>query len=426
MVMNRLRRGVGQFGLSTVSSVSVPMMGRSIPLGDLSRMLLVWWTTFFLGWGICLTWAMIAGPAVLLLRNRNLQRLKEPVARLAGWPSLAVVIAARDEQDQIETTLRTLLASDYPRLSVIAVNDRSTDQTGAVMDRIAGEDARVRVVHITELPEGWLGKNHAMQTGAAAAQCDFVLFTDGDILFAPDALRRAVQYAAGSQLDHLCLLPNMISGSYWENALVSYFGLIFTVGTQPWLVPTSFRRAYVGVGAFNMVRKSAYEAVGGYEPIRFDVLDDVKLGKLLKGSGYRQDVLLAGDLVRVRWQPSAWGVIRGLEKNAFASLNYSVMQLLGVTAFTFAMVFLPFIAIVAAPDVRASGYAAALAVAHFLYAYLACVFGGTWTLFPMFPWAAAAMLFAFWRSALITLRQNGVRWRDTFYPLKALREGLYR
>jgi hypothetical protein len=256
-----------------------------------------------------------------------------------------------------------------------------------------------------------------------------------------------VQYAEADALDHLCLVPRMESGGYWETALTSFFGLIFSMGTQPWLVPTSIRRAYVGVGAFNMVRREAYEQFGGHGPIRLDVLDDVKLGKLVKRSGFRSNLLVAGDRLRVRWQPSAWGVIRGLEKNAFASQDYSVRKLVGSTLIFVTLFVLPYVGALAFDDARRWGFAAAALVAHFNYGWISSMFGGGrrgrfaatggrkpalpdacggWRVLPVLPLAALAILFAFWRSAVITLRQGGVRWRDTFYPLDLLRRNLYR
>jgi glycosyltransferase involved in cell wall biosynthesis len=293
------------------------------------------------------------------------------------------------------------------------------------MDRLAATDSRLKVIHVTQLPDGWLGKCHALSVGAKAASGEFLLFTDGDVLFEPETIRLAAGCMTQSQLDHLCLLPMLLPGTYFETALVCYFSLVFTVGTQPWLVRTSWQRAYVGVGAFNMVRRSVYEAVGGHAPIRLDILDDVKLGKLLKHAGYRSDVLMAEDLVRVRWQISAWGVIRGLEKNGFASLDYSVGKLIVVTLVSVLIVFVPYLALCVFRDARLIGYAVAVTLAHVLFARTGNSLSGGWRVAPVLPLAAAGFLFAFIRSAWITLRQGGVRWRDTFYPLAELRRNIF-
>lgn len=377
-----------------------------------------------LGWGLFALWFVLLVPSGAAMLLRSLPRLAPRLPDLTDWPALTVVVPARDEQARIEPALRSLLAADYPRLELVAVDDRSQDETGRIMDRLAAEDARLRVVHVSELPAGWLGKNHALHTAAASARGSWILFTDADIHFSPEALRLAVRFAEGRGIDHLALLPNMIRGGYCENALVAYFGLIFAMGTHLWLVPTRFQGAYIGVGAFNLVRADAYRRAGGHLPLRMDVVDDVKLGKLLKRSGCRQEVLMAGAHVRVKWQASARGVIRGLEKNAFASLDYAWWKLVGVTLAWALLTLGPYAGAIAYRDVRGAGFAAALLLAHGLYGMTSRQCGGRCGIWPMFPLAATAVLYAFWRSAVVTVRQGGVRWRDTFYPLPELRRGI--
>ena len=292
---------------------------------------MTWWATLIFGWAIFLFWAVLAGPAPFLVRTRDLRRRTGALADATGGPTITVIIPARDEAAGIEANLRSLLASDYSDLEIVAVNDRSQDETGTIMERLAIEEGRLRVIHIQELPDGWLGKCHAMHLGAEAAHGELLLFTDGDVIFAPETIRRAAWYLQRTDTDHLCLMPHLIPGGYWESAFVSFFGMIFWMGTQPWLVPTSLKRAYVGVGAFNLVRKRVYDAIGGHTPIRLDVLDDVKLGKLIKNSGYRPDCLFAGELLRVRWQSSFWQSICGLEKNGFAAQDYSLVRMIALT-----------------------------------------------------------------------------------------------
>ena len=387
---------------------------------------MTWWLVAVSGWLIFLVWLASLLPSAVSLLSRTLDRR---TAKLSGpdvWPPVSVIVPARDEAEHIEESLRSLLAIDYPRVEIIAVDDRSQDGTGDVMDRLSVADPRLRVIHVPDLPEGWLGKNHALHVGAQAAGGDYLLFTDGDVFFKPDAIRLAIVYAAHYRVDHLCLVPRMVPGGYWENSLVAYFALVFTMGMQPWLVPTSFKLVYVGVGAFNLVRADAYRQAGGHWPIRMDVIDDVKLGKLMKRSGFRQDILLPGDRVRVRWQNSAWGVIRGLEKNAFASQNYSLIKTGLVTLCFCILVVLPYVAVPVLRDERCLGYAATLVLVHIVYAVTGKIFGSGWSVLPALPVAALGMLLAFWRSAIVTLRQGGVRWRGTFYPLAELRRHLYR
>ena len=134
----------------------------------------------------------------------------------AGCPG----VTAKDEGDRIADCLASLLASDYPDLELIAVNDRSQDTTGQEIDRLAATDTRTRAVHIEELPHDWLGKNHAMWQGASQARGDWILFTDGDVLYQPDTISLAVSWALKQRLDHLAIIPSMLTGGYLETALV--------------------------------------------------------------------------------------------------------------------------------------------------------------------------------------------------------------
>ncbi|MBC8290887.1 MAG: hypothetical protein H8E37_11285 [Planctomycetes bacterium] len=261
---------------------------------------------------------------------------------------------------------------------------------------------------------------------AEQARGEWLLLTDGDILIEPATLRLVIRHAEAKKLNHFCLLPSMETAGWMECVLTSFFAMLFCFGTYPWLRGTRFPMAYYGVGAFNLVRRSAYEDAGGFESIRMDVMDDVNLGRLLRDHEARADLLVAGDAVRVRWQDSAWGVVRGLEKNAFANCRYSVARLIGFTLFYSAIFFLPIAAVLCLDVFAASGFVASLVLLVVSFGCLSRLFGGHLTVGPWLPVGAVAVLLAFWRSAVITLRQGGVRWRDTFYPIETLRASLYR
>lgn len=386
-----------------------------------------WWIVLVFGWVMFAAWMVQLLPIFPIVSRRTLRRLSDNSPTPPEWPSLSVMVPARDEGPHIGTGLKSLLASDYPNLEVIAIDDRSRDDTGRVMDELAASDPRLKVIHITELPSGWLGKNHAMSVGQQAARGEWLLFTDGDVVFEPDALRRSVRYAISERLDHLTLFPHMIPGGYWENSVVVFFSLAFMCGTKPQSVRNARNKAaYAGVGAFNLVRRSAYECVGGHRPLAMEILDDVRLGQMMKDQDFRCDILTAGPLVSVRWQHSLWGTIRGLEKNGFAALHFSVRRLVSMSLTLLIGALLPYVVPVFCPDVRALGYLATLVIMHVTYGYLGWKMAGTIWLCPAFPIAMLLMQFAFLRSGWVTLRQGGVRWRDTFYPLATLRANVYR
>ena len=386
-----------------------------------------WWIVFIFGWVICAAWCYQLLPIFAAAGHRTLRRFTDGLPDPAEWPLLSVLVPARDEGPHIGAGLKSLLASDYPRLEIIAIDDRSRDETGRVMDELAATDPRLKVIHVTELPAGWLGKNHAMHLGQLAAHGDWLLFTDGDVIFEPTALRRAVRYAVCEQLDMLTLFPHMIPGDYWENAVIVFFSLAFMAGTRPRHVRNSqMKTAYVGIGAFNMVRRTAYDRAGGHRQLALEILDDVRLGQMMKDHDGCCDILTAGPFVSVRWQHSLWGAIRGLEKNGFAVLHFSAWRLVSMTVTLVAGIVIPYVAPFLFPDWRASGYLATLLVMHTTYGYLSWKMARSYTLWTVFPIALLLTQFAFVRSGWVTWRQGGVRWRDTFYPLEILKANVYR
>ncbi len=379
------------------------------------------WLPAVCGWLLFAFWACYLVPLWPVVLRWRLKRLAEGLAPPAMWPALSVIVPARDEGEKIEAAMRSLLALDYPDLEIIAVDDRSCDQTGALLDRLANEDSRLTAIHIEELPAGWLGKCNALHVAAAQARGEYLLFTDGDVLFSPQTLRLAITYVIRHKIDHLCLNPALVPGGYWERALIACFGTLFFAAFQPWLIPTRWTGAYCGIGAFNLIRREAYRAIGGHKRIRLDVLDDVKLGKLIKHAGYRQELLIGDDLIRVRWQNSFWGVIRGLEKNTFAQLRYSIPRLVVSTVLLLVVCFAPYLGLGLWPDWRALPYLLTIVLLHASYALTALWIGGGLGVFPVLPVTFGIFIYLMWRSAIVVLRQGGVRWRETFYPLEELR-----
>lgn len=389
---------------------------------------------FWLGWIVFAFVAIWTIPAVIALAVKQLLPYQTGLAADADVsdatpdvprPSVSIIVPARNEAAQIRNGLTTLLQSTGVEIEIIAVDDRSTDATGRIMDEVAATDPRLKVIHVTELPDGWLGKNHAMHVASEQATRDLLLFTDGDIIYEPSAIEIAVRHFVRHKLQHLCLLPKMIPGHVFENAVVTFFGLAFAVGMQLHLIRTRWPLSYAGVGAFNLVDAAFYRSLGGHKPIAMDILDDVKLGKMIKKNGGRIDFQLAPKLLSVRWQQSLWGVVTGLEKNGFASLNYSIPQILFVTLVFFLTMVFPYLSPFVLTLQDASGFIATIVLWHFLFACIVSRIPGGLLFAPMFPVGAFVMAFAYWRSAIITLRQGGVRWRDSFYPLAQLRKGLY-
>lgn len=359
-------------------------------------------------------------------RYPTLTHVQSSPAAGTSLPSLTIIVPACNEAHTVEPAMSSLLALNYPELEVIAVNDRSTDGTGEILDRMASEGAasRLRVLHIQTLPTGWLGKNHALNVAASEATGEWLLFTDADVVFAPDALRRTVAYAEANRLDHLVASPRCESHGFWEKLFLSFFSLMYSLRTRIWNVQDPRSSAYMGVGAFNLVRASAYRRMGGHGAMPMDSVDDMKLGKLLKRSGARTSLVQAYDLVSVRWMVGLTGVVNGLTKNAFAGYDFSLFRALGSILGLVAITIIP---VAAAVCMHGPGKWLGLAVLPTMMAGAAGVrrTSDASALYGLcYPLAACVLIFIVLRSIGRTYRQDGIVWRGTRYSLQELRDGL--
>jgi glycosyltransferase involved in cell wall biosynthesis len=369
--------------------------------------------------------AVVLATAVQLsISHRSIGKLADqpPLPDDGGHlPKVSLVVPARNEEKHLESAMRSLLSLDYRPLEIIAVDDRSTDRTGEILDRMAASDPRLRVVHLTELPPKWLGKNYALHRGAEHADGEWLLFTDADVLFDPSALKRAMTYLQRNQLDHLAITPYPCMPSWLLQSFVVMFAMYFSLFTQMRKVRDPRSSAHIGIGAFNLIRSSAYREVGGHVGIAMRPDDDLKLGKQLKKKGFRQDVLHGGELLRVEWYSTLGETIVGLEKNLFAGVEYSVTATVTATMAICVFHIWPFIAPAFTTGATRWIYVAVAAILLSLSCSAAvgiklrksCGFG--------FPLVAAIFVYISWRSMLLALWNRGIRWRDTHYPLAELR-----
>lgn len=339
-------------------------------------------------------------------------------------PRMSILLAARDEEEKLPAALATLMEIDYPNLEVVAVDDRSKDATGRTLNDFAALHPRLRVVHVADLPPGWLGKPYALQKAYEAATGEWLVFTDADVRFKPDVLRRAVALARQQSLDHLSLLCDVEMVGFWEKALITFFVAVFHLATNPRLVGSHRSPFYVGIGAFQLVKRSTYEASGTHRRLAMEVIDDMKLGKLIKRSGFRSGVGISQDSVVVRWHAGLGNLITGVTKNFFAGFGYNLgfvavgisgLLLLNVAPF-FGLVFgHGWIRILAAiASVIALGFYGGAAVSM----RVSPIYSLT------YPLGSILLSYMLLRSAVVTIRQGGIVWRDTFYPLKELKRGV--
>lgn len=342
-------------------------------------------------------------------------------------PQISIIVPARNEEEHIEESLNRLLRLDYPNYEVIAINDRSTDRTGALMDRVGAKaeaHRRLKVIHVDALPAGWLGKVHAMWSGAKQASGDWLLFTDADVLFRSDVLGRALRYAESERADHVVLFPRMVMHSVGERMMVAFFQTLFIFGHRPWKVADPKAKDHMGVGAFNLVRRGVYEAIGTYEAMRFEVLDDMKLGKLIKNAGYAQRNVFGEDLLLLRWVKGATGMVNNLTKNFFAIMSFQWPRALA-TAFVMAFLNIwPFVGIWLAHGWARLPYGLALLGMFCIYAGMSWMSDVPVYYLLLHPVSSAMFVYIMLRSMTLTLVRGGIVWRGTFYPLEELRRGM--
>ena len=352
-----------------------------------------------------------------------------PPAAPGTEPRVSVVVAARNEAEGLQSALGSLLASRGVRLEVVAVDDRSSDATPDILERLARGDPRLRTVHLRRVPPGWLGKNHALQRGAEAAGGDWLLFTDADVRFAPDAISRAVAFARRRELAHVTALPGLITSGPAIRLFMVWMLLIFAVWQRPWQAGRTNHRASAGFGAFNLVRRDAYWGVGGHAAFPLALTDDVVLGARLKAAGYRQSLVVAAHvgagrpLVELQWYPDLRAAVQGFEKNSFAMFRFQPWAVACCSLLGLLCAALPPAEILLAPGWArlpwVFGYL--LTSASVCYAAGLIVDRRSWGPALLFPVAQLILVWTVVRSSVITLRRGGVRWRDTFYGLAELR-----
>src|SRR6478736_410806 len=191
-------------------------------------------TTLILIAALNLLAVLICLGLLALGRVRTRRLVEVGLEELDEWPSVSLIVPARNEELYIEKAVRSLTRLDYPRLQITIIDDRSTDRTGAMLDSLVAEFSQLNVVHVTELPAGWLGKNHAMQLGADRSTGEWLLFTDADIVYEPKALRRAMLYVRREQLDNLSAWPVIHAPSGILSVFMTTFAIYLFLFVRVW------------------------------------------------------------------------------------------------------------------------------------------------------------------------------------------------
>jgi hypothetical protein len=366
--------------------------------------------------------------AMRLVRRRVPRLVDARPPDPARWPRLSVLIPACNEADRIEPAARTLLAEDYPDLELVFIDDRSSDATGAIIDLLAAEDPRVKAVHVRELPEGWLGKVHALHRGFAESAGEWVLFTDADIHFARGALRKAVAYAEAERLDHLAALPELLPASFLVDTVILLFLRQFMTAVRPWAASNPRSPAFIGIGAFNLVRRAAFAATPGFEWLRMETADDMGVGLLMKTSGKRYGVAAARGYLSLHWYRSLGEAARGAERGWSTVLHFSLVRAAALALVSLLVQASPVLALapLAWEETRPVGWAGLAVTAAFLASALPLRGwgrGGLWLRAFATPLVSPVVAFALLRAGWLGWRRGGAMWRGTLYPTEQLRAG---
>jgi chlorobactene glucosyltransferase len=236
----------------------------------------------------------------------------------AAGPPVSVIVPARNESATIETVVRSVLASTYEALELLVLDDRSTDDTAAIVQRLAAEDARLRLVRGEPLPEGWYGKAWACLQGYRAARGDLLLFTDADTRHEPELLARAVGALRAERADLVTVAPRQRCDTLWERVVMPQIWLLLGVRYHPSRVNRARReRDVIANGQFILVPRESYEAIGTHEVVRQEVAEDLALAQAFHRAGRKIHFAFAERLMETRMYRSLPHLVEGWTKNVY-------------------------------------------------------------------------------------------------------------
>jgi hypothetical protein len=361
--------------------------------------------------------------AAVVFRNlsqiRDLAKLTPPDP--GRWPRVSTIIPARNEATDIAASLESRLSDGYPDLELVVVDDRSDDETPQIIAGFAEQDARVVPVRVDELPDGWLGKVHALDRGVQVATGEWLLFSDADIELAPGMLSRAVAHCEAGGFDLLALIPEFRSRSGLIELLWAIFVRVMAMAASPNAVRDPRSKVAVGSGGFTLVRRGAFDRTPGFAHLRLETADDMALGAMCKAAGARCEYLNGRGAASVSIYDDLPAFFRGVEKNGSSLAHAPFAAVAAVFALLGCLEYSPLVALALGLG-AGIGWLAWLGAATALLATVATVVPlhrntGLWLPALGWPLGWALMAGGVLRSAWLVHRRGGVIWRDTFYPI---------
>lgn len=344
---------------------------------------------------------------------------------LKKYPLISVIITACNEAKSIENAVKSRLEDDYPALEILLIDDRSTDATPAIVDKLAAGDPRVRAIHITELPQGWLGKVHAMHRGVKEAKGEWFLFSDADVHVKPGTLKQLMTRCETEKIEHVAIIPGFYSAGFFVDAAVSVFLRVLIAVGRAYKMNDEESNAAGGAGAFNLVKRSAYEKTKGFPWLKLEIIDDVTLGQMLKTSGAKTCAISGRGFVGVRWYATFKGMVDGAGRAGTAALgNYNAFRLIAVSLFGFVIDMMPFFVLFP----MGIPYLPYFGLGIIAVGVIASIFSGRILGLPLLPGImlpvghVIVLLVNLW-GGIKFFRNKGIIWRGTFYSKKDLKEG---
>jgi glycosyltransferase involved in cell wall biosynthesis len=355
---------------------------------------------------------------------KNIKNLMDQtVVATTEMPKISIILSALDEEKMIEHAVTSLLKLEYPQLEVITVNDRSTDNTPHILEKLKQKYPNLQVHHIEQLPDGWFGKSHALHFAAERATGDWLLFTDADVFMKPDTLLKTISYALEHKLDHLTIYELHLRKKFWLRISLLGNYIAYVMALKPWRIRYPWSKKSLGHGSFNLIKKSAYEHCGGHRAIALECLDDLRLGQLIKKNGFKQDTANGQDYIEREWYASLTDMIGGMQKNCFAYFNYHLLLTLTMCFLTVIFYLWPLVA-----SIFYTGTIRYINVANVILTAMVSMsvseqfrLNKWYSVF--YPAAIGILFYTMLNSVIATYRNKGVIWRGTHYPLKSLRKG---
>jgi len=355
----------------------------------------------------------------------HLQKLKNYSNDKIHNSKVSIIIAVRDGEKEIEKTIDSILNSNYSQIELIVVNDRSTDRTFEIIERKKVNYTKLNSVNIQKLPEGWLGKVHALKCGAEIATGDYLLFMDADIEINTKVINQALNLCDHFKLDHLGVIPNFIKGDFLLNLTLSNATIFFAASNRPWLTIEERRFDFArGVGAFNLVKNDFFKKTEGFSWLKMEIADDIALSILIaKNNGRSLLALASDDGPSVQFYDNFWAMVKGFEKNSYGGMaNYKFSVAIIIFLLSWILLFFPIFALFSKDN-------PILFSLGLIYYLLNLIF--SWSiskqikssilevfLIPLGLFFQGMILF---RAAILCHLNNGIYWRGNHYSLDTLK-----